>query len=95
MVALLGSVLNLGSFGAGWKSLAEDEEELGFSVRAVLTSSPGLCSKLVSPLSPPRECWVQRNLSPTLLVSSAHISGVEENACDFHFWCSHLHCGPK
>lgn len=40
MVALLGSMLNLGSFGAGWKGLAQVAEELGFGVRAVL--APGL-----------------------------------------------------
>lgn len=52
MVALLGSVLNLGSFGAGWKGLAEDAEELGFGVRTVL--APGLQQTGLPLEAPPR-----------------------------------------
>lgn len=48
-VALLGNVLNLGSFGDGWKNLVEDGGRLAYGVRAVLAPSPGLYSKLVPP----------------------------------------------
>lgn len=49
MVALLGNVLNLGSFGAAWKYIAGDGEELVFGFMVVLVPSPRLCSKMVSP----------------------------------------------
>lgn len=48
MVALLGNVLNLGSFGAAWKYIAGDGEELVFGFMVVLMPSPRLCSKMVS-----------------------------------------------
>lgn len=49
VVALLGNVLNLGSFGAAWKYVAGDGEELLFEFMVVLAPSPRLCNKMISP----------------------------------------------
>lgn len=49
VVELLGNVLNLGSFGAAWKYIAGDGEELVSGFMVVLAPIPRLCSKMVSP----------------------------------------------
>lgn len=49
VVALLGNLLNLGSFGVAWKYIAGDGEELVFGFVVALAPSPKFCSKVISP----------------------------------------------